>query len=129
MMAVLARYHKQRRVQRGSWVARFTQQRRNYRGSTKPTAPTLTSINPTTHAVGPAQTDFTITCTGTLFVSGVTRITINGLDVATTFVSATSVTTLFDANNDLVSTTKSVNVRNGPLLTATPKTLTLTYTP
>jgi hypothetical protein len=127
-MAVLARYHKQRRVQRGAWVARFTQQRRNYRGSTKPTAPTLASISPTSHAVGEDSTDFTITCTGTGFVTGVTVITINGLDQPTTFVSATSVTCPFDANNDLVSTTKSVNVRNGPLLTATPKTLTLTYT-
>ena len=122
-MATLARYHKQRRVTRGSWKARFTKQRVNLRGSTTPTAPTLTSISPTTGVHGAA--DQTVTCTGTGFVSGITKVTVGVIDMNTTFVSATSVTFVMPLSS-LVAGTQSVNVRNGSLFSATPKTYTVT---
>jgi hypothetical protein len=122
-MATLARYHKQRRVTRGSWKPRFTKQRINYRGSTKPTAPTLASISPTTGVHGAANQ--TVTCTGTGYVSGITKVMVGSLDMATTFVSATSVTFVMPLSS-LVAGTQSVNVRNGTLITATPKTYTVT---
>jgi len=122
-MAVLARYHKARRVTRGSWKPRFTKQKVNLRGTTKPTAPTLTSISPTTGVHGAA--DQTVTCTGTGFVSGITKVTVGVIDVTTTFVSATSVTFVMPLSR-LVAGTQSVNVRNGTLFSATPKTYTVT---
>jgi len=122
-MTTLARYHRQRRVTRGSWKARFTNQKINYRGSTKPTAPTLTSISPTTGVHGAANQ--TVTCTGTGFVSGLTHVTVGFIDMATTFVSATSVTFVMPLST-LVAGTQSVNVRNGTLFSTTPKTYTIT---
>jgi ribosomal protein S9 len=122
-MAVLARYHHQRRVLRGSWKPRFTKQRINYRGTTKPTAPTLASISPSTGVAGNGTA--TITCTGTGFVSGVTRATVNGIDHATTFVSSTSVTFVMPLSG-MSAGTVAVNVRNGSLFTATPRTYTVT---
>ena len=122
-MAVLARYHKQRRVTRGSWKARFTKQKVSLRGTTKPTAPTLASISPTTGVH--AAADQTVTCTGTGFVSGVTKVTVGVIDMATTFVSATSVTFVMPLSR-LVAGTQTVNVRNGTLFSATPKTYTVT---
>lgn len=122
-MAKVAKFHKQRRVRRGSWTARFTKQRRNWRGTTKPTAPTLTSISPTTAVAGGANA--TVTCTGTGFVTGVTKVTVDGDDMPTTFVSATSVTFVMPVSA-LPAGTHSVNVRNGPLFTVTAKTFTLT---
>jgi hypothetical protein len=123
-MAVMARYHKQRRVQRGSWKPRFTKQKVNLRGTTKPTAPTLTSISPTTGVHGAANA--TVTCTGTGFVTGVTKVTMDGLDQATTFVSATSVTFVMPLLTEPAADTRSINVRNGTLFSATPKTYTIT---
>jgi len=122
-MAVLSRYQKQRRVSRGSWRPRFTKQRINYRGTTKPTAPVLSSISPTTGVHGAAAQ--TVTCTGTGFVSGITKVVIGVLDQPTTFVSATSVTFLMPLPQ-LVAGTQTVNVRNGTLFSATPKTYTVT---
>lgn len=123
-MAVLARYHKQRTVRRGAWVARFTKQKRNYRGSTKPTAPTLTSISPSTGVHGAANQ--TVTCTGTGFVSGQTTVTLNGVDQTTTWVSATSCTFVMQLGKYAAATTVAINVHVGPLITATPRTYTIT---
>ena len=124
-MTVQARYRNQRRVQRGSWKAPFTKQRVNTRGSTSGAAlslPTLASIAPTTNTAAGAA--FTVTCTGTNFISGITRATVGGRDVATTFVSATSVTFSFPRPQS--AGTYSVNVHNGPKFSTTPRTLTLT---
>jgi len=120
-MPVTARFVKQRRVKRGVLKARFKNQRRNWRGSTKGNLPTLTSISPTT-AVHDASV--TITCTGTNFLSGVTKVTLNGGVYPTTFVSATSVTTTFVAPAG--AQTVQVNVQNGALASVTPKPLTIT---
>ena len=68
----------------------------------------------------------TVTCTGTGFVSGMTKATVNGVDQTTTFVSATSCTFVLALTKYPVATTLSVNVRIGPLLTATPRTFTVT---
>jgi hypothetical protein len=122
-MAVLARYHKQRRVMRGAWKPRFTKQKVNYRGTTKPTAPTLASISPTTGVHGAANQ--TVTCTGTGFVSGITTVVLGVLEQPTTFVSATSVTFAMPLLL-LVAGPQTVNVRNGTLFSATPKTYTVT---
>lgn len=122
-MTVLARYHRQRAVTRGAWVARFTHQKVNYRGSSTPTAPTLTSISPTTGVAGNGTA--TVTCTGTGFITGFTTVTVNGIDHPTTFVSATSVTFVMPLSG-MSAGTVSVNVRNGTLFTATPKTYTVT---
>jgi len=122
-MAVMARYHKQRRVMRGAWKPRFTKQKVNYRGTTKPTAPTLASISPTTGVHGAANQ--TVTCTGTGFVSGITKVVLGVLDQPTTFVSATSVTFAMPLPL-LLAGTQTVNVRNGTLFSATPKTYTVT---
>lgn len=123
-MAVLARYHRQRRVKRGAWVARFTGQKVNLRGSTAPTAPTLASISPTTGVAG--NSDATVTLTGTGFVTGFTVATLNGVDQATTFVSSTSVTFALPLSSLAAAGTLSVNVRNGTLFSVTPRTYTVT---
>ena len=123
-MAVAARYHYQRKVNRGSWIPRFTKQRINTRGTTAPTAPTLTSISPTTAEAGAANG--TLTATGTGFISGITRITVDGNDQTTHFTSATVVTCPLTSSTYPGAGTLSVNVRNGPLFTATPKTFTFT---
>ena len=123
-MAVLARMHKQRKVNRASWKVRFTKQRTIRRGSAgvaTALTPTLASIAPTTvTAISPVGT---VTCTGTNFVSGVTTATVNGVDHPTTFVSATSVTFPLDPT---VAGTLSINVRNGSKFSTTAKTLTVT---
>jgi hypothetical protein len=122
-MMPLARYHKQRRVMRGSWRPRFTKQKVNYRGSTKPAAPTLASISPTTGVHGAAN--MTVTCTGTGFISGITKVVVGSIDMATTFVSATSVTFVMPLPQ-LVAGPQTVNVRNGTKFSTTPKTFTVT---
>ena len=121
-MAIASRYQRQRRVTRGAWKSRFTKQRINYRGTTKPTTPVLSSISPTTGVAGaPNQI---VTCTGTGFVSGITKVTVGSLDLPTTFVSATSVTFVMPLPT-LVAGTQTVNVRNGTLFSTTPKTYTV----
>lgn len=122
-MATLARYHKQRRVTRGSWKSRFTRQRVNLRGTTTSAVPVLTSISPTTGEAGAANQ--TVTCTGTGFVSGRTVVTVGLVDMATHFVSATSVTFVMPLSS-LVAGTQTVNVRNGTKFSTTPKTYTVT---
>ena len=122
-MATLARYHKQRRVTRGSWKSRFTNQKVNLRGTTTSAVPVLSSISPTTGVHGAA--DQTVTCTGTGFVSGRTVVTVGAIDMPTTFVSATSVTFVMPLST-LVAGTQSVNVRNGTKFSTTPKTYTVT---
>jgi hypothetical protein len=123
-MPVQARYRKQRRVTRGAWRPRFTKQKVNYRGSTKIAAPTLASISPTTGVKGAANA--TITCTGTGFVSEITKVTFDGVDQVTTFSSATVVTAVMPLLTITTAGTKSVNVRTGTLFSATPKTYTVT---
>ena len=78
-MATMARFRKQRRVNRNSWKPRFTRQRVNNRGSTGGAAlatPTLASIAPTTTTV--AALPRTVTCTGTNFLSGITTVVVGG---------------------------------------------------
>ena len=124
-MPTLARFRRQRLVNRGSWKAPFTRQRVNTRGSTSGTAlttPTLTSIAPTTNTAAGAA--FTVTCTGTNFVAGITRATVNLKDRYTTVVSPTSVT--FSFPRPAAAGTYSVNVHNGQKFSTTPQTLTIT---
>ena len=124
-MPTLAVFRKQRRVTRGAWGPRFTRQRVNTRGSTNGaalTTPTLASISPTTNTAAGAA--FTVTCTGTNFVSGITRVTVNRKDRYTTYVSATSVT--FSFPRPAVAGTYSVNVHNGEKFAPTARTLTIT---
>jgi len=124
-MPSLARYHHQRRNNRGAWKAPFTRQRINTRGSTNGaalTTPTLASITPTTNTAAGAA--FTVTCTGTNFVSGITRVTVNLKDMPTTYVSATSCT--FSFPRPAVAGTYSVNVHNGQKFAAVARTLTIT---
>jgi len=120
----VARYHYQRRVTRGSWVPRFTKQKRNWRGTDEPAVPTLTSISPTTGVHGGALT--TVTATGTGFIDGYSKITVDGLDQTTTWVSATSMTFQVSLAKYSGATTLSVNVRTGPSFSTTPKTFTIT---
>lgn len=60
------------------------------------TPPTITSISPTTALV--ADPAVTVTVTGTGFKTGA-KIRVDGTDVTTTFVSATSLTTSYDATS------------------------------
>jgi hypothetical protein len=126
-MMPIARMHKQRKVTRASWKPRFSKQRMNWRGTSKFARPTLASIAPTT-AVAVTGADFTLTCTGTGFVAGVTVIVFNGGDERTTFVSATSVTTIVKPSLVGSPITLQVDVRNGPLLSGTSKAFTFTAT-
>jgi hypothetical protein len=122
-MTTLAKFRKQRPVRRGAWKARFTNQKLNSRGSSTFTAPTLTSISPSTGVHGAANQ--TVTCTGTGFITGVTKVTIGFIDTTTTFVSATSVTFVMPLSQ-FVAGTQSINVRNGTKFSTTPKTYTVT---
>jgi hypothetical protein len=120
----IAKFHKQRRVRRGVYKARFTKQRQNWRGTTKAAAtPTLASISPTNVDEDAANT--TVTLTGTGFVSGVTRATVNGGDVSTTYVSATSLTIVLPASMLVDPGTLSISVHSGLLVAPTPQTFTI----
>ena len=121
-MPTVARYTKQRAVTRAPHKVRFTKQRLIRRGSTATTLPTLASIAPTTTTAAAAAT--TITCTGTNFVSGVTKAMVNNVDQPTTYVSATSVTFVFKGPS--TAGTRNVLVHNGEKYSTTPRTLTLT---
>ena len=70
--------------------------------------PLITAISPASSNQGVA---FTLTVTGTGFIDS-TQIVINGAAVATTFVSATSLTTQIAAQPYGAGTTMAVNVRN-----------------
>ena len=123
-MPTMARFRRQRRVTRASWKVRFTKQRINNRGSTGGatlTTPTLASISPTTTTA--AALPRTVTCTGTNYVAGVTKVTVGLVDMLTTFVSATSVTFTCPA---ALPGTLVVNVRNGTKFSTTPRNLTVT---
>lgn len=121
----IAKYHKQRRVTRNAWKKRFTVQRINYRGTTKGAAiPTLASISPTTVVHGGAN--LTVTLTGTGFISGLTKATVNGGDVATTYVSATSCTCVVPSTMMLSATTLTIGVHNADQVATATKTLTVT---
>jgi hypothetical protein len=122
-MAQLPRFAKQRSVQRNTFKKRFTVQRQHRLGWTTTTLPTLASIAPTTVVHGAAAG--TVTCTGTNFVSGVTKVTVNGRDRPTTFVSATVVTAPYTPSATAGSNI-TVNVHNGEKISTTPKTLTVT---
>jgi len=122
-MTTIARFRTQRRVTRGAWRARFTHQKLNSRGSSTFTTPTLTSISPTTAVHGAANA--TLTATGTGFVAGITKITYNGIDQATTVASGTSATAVLP-NLTAPIGTMSVNVRTVTLFSTTAKTFTWT---
>jgi hypothetical protein len=66
----------------------------------------------------------TVTCTGTGFTTN-SRVVVGVLDMATTFVSATSLTFVMPLSQ-LVAGTQTVNVRTGTLFSTTPKTYTVT---
>lgn len=120
----IARYHYQRSVNRRAWGPRFTRQRQNWRGTTKAAAtPTLTSISPTNEDED--EPAVTVTCTGTGFVEDVTTAMINGNDVPTTYVSATSLTFVIPADRLVDPGTLSINVHSGLLVSTTPKTFTI----
>lgn len=124
-MTTLARFRKQRTWNRSAWKPRFTKKRVIQRGSTNTATmplPTLTTIAPTTALATAAA--FVVTCTGTNFISGITKATVNDIQQQTTFVSATSVT--FVANTPSAVGSYTVNVINGSKVSTTPKTLTLT---
>lgn len=88
-------------------------------GSTSPTDPYITGINPSTIAATAGAT--LITVTGARFAAGCT-IEFDNVAVPTTFVSATSVTTSFDPT---VAKVISVSVRSG---TEESNNVTLTVT-
>jgi hypothetical protein len=119
----VARMHSQRTVKRASWEKRFTKQRRIWRGTTKFARPTLASISPTTAVKGGAN--LTLTCTGTGFTPD-SIITFNNGDESTTYVSATSLTTVVKPSLVTVAGVYPVNVRNGPLFSTTPRNFTFT---
>jgi hypothetical protein len=124
-MTTIARFRKQRTVTRAPWKPRFTKQRINDRGSTTQSTmplPTLASIAPTTATV--AALPVTITCTGTNFISGITRATVNGVNQQTAYVSATSCT--FVANAGAPVGAYAVLVRNGNKVSTVPRTFTVT---
>jgi hypothetical protein len=75
-------------------------------GDSTPAAPVLSSISPTT--VAAAAGAGTVTMTGTGFRDGAV-IRIDGREVATTFVSATSLTTSYDPTT---AGTRQFTVRN-----------------
>lgn len=86
-------------------------------------APTLSSIDPTTVAAGSAS--FTLTATGTNYVTG-TTILWNGAPLTTTVKSATQLTATVSAAQIATAGTVSVSVRKPD--TTTSGTLTLTVT-
>lgn len=123
----IAKYHKQRRVRQTTWKSRFTKQRQNWRGSTKAAAtPTVASIAPATVVKGAANT--TVTLTGTGFVSGVTKATLNGGDVTTTFISATSISCVIPASALVNAGTIAVGAHSGLLVAPVSRTFTVTAT-
>jgi hypothetical protein len=123
----IAKYHKQRRNTRGTWKPRFTKQKQNWRGSTKAAAtPTVASIAPATVVMGAANT--TVTLTGTGFVSGVTKATLNGGDVTTTFISATSISCVIPATALTTAKAIAVGAHSGLLVAPVSRTFTVTAT-
>lgn len=86
-------------------------------------APALTSISPATAVAGGAQ--FTLTVTGTGFISGRSQIVWGADPVATTFVSATSLTAVIDAAKIAAAGDVLITVFTGPLM-AVPKPFTIT---
>jgi hypothetical protein len=90
--------------------------------------PTLASISPTTVVHGVANA--VVTCTGTNFFAAATgrpgtTVMYGNDQLATTFVSATSVTAIFPHLTAPVGTV-SVNVRNAGAASTTPRTFTYT---
>lgn len=75
--------------------------------------PTLTAISPTTKVAGSAT--FTLTATGTNFVTGLSKIYWGPDPVATTFVSATSLTASIDATKVAAAGTVPITVVTGSL--------------
>jgi len=73
-------------------------------------APTISALSPNTSAVNTGTK--TVTVTGTNFISGLTQVEIGVVAVATTFVSATSVT--FQLNTaQFLAGVQQIKVRNG----------------
>ena len=87
------------------------------------TGPTLTSISPTTAVAG--GNAFTLTCTGTGFITGRSQVVFGADPVPTTFVSATSLTAQIDAAKIAVAGDALVTVITGSLVTAS-KPFTIT---
>ena len=88
------------------------------------TGPTLTAISPSTKVAGAGG--FTLTCTGTGFVSGRSQIFWGPDPVPTTFVSATSITAAIEAAKVAAAGDVLITVVTGPLTTAS---LPFTITP
>ena len=122
----IARFVKQRRVRRGAWnKTRFSIQRRNWRGSTKAAAtPTVSSIAPSTAVAG--GPNLTVTLTGTGFVNGTTKATVNGGAVATTFINTTSISCVVPATMMLSAIVLQIGAITGQLAAPVTRPLTIT---
>lgn len=72
--------------------------------------PTISSLSPNTIAHGAGNA--TVTVNGTGFVNHGSKINYGGVDLATTFVSATQLTATFP-HSTAVAGTKVIKVRNG----------------
>ena len=88
--------------------------------------PVLGSISPTTAALGAAQ--LTLTATGSGFTTGNTVILFKGNPLATTFVSATSLTAPLLPATHLAGSWPVQIRKGGSLLSADDKTFTITPT-
>ena len=88
------------------------------------TGPTLTAISPTTKVAGAGG--FTLTCTGTGFITGRSIVYWGADPVPTTFVSATSITAAITAQQVATAGDVLVTVMTGPLATVS---LPFTITP
>ncbi len=88
-------------------------------------APTLSSISPTTKAVGDAQ--FSLTVNGTNFIDGVSTVNLNGSPRSTSFVSSIQLTATIPASDLLTAGSRNITVVNaGPGGGTTgPQTLTV----
>ncbi len=87
--------------------------------------PTITSITPSTTPAGSA---FTLTVTGTNFLSGAT-VSLNGTALATTFVSATQLTAAVPANLVAQAGTAQITAANPGGTASNAVTLTITTRP
>lgn len=86
-------------------------------------APTLTAISPDKTNVG--GDDFTMTITGTNFITNVTTIDVAGVNRPATVLNSTKLTTLISASDVSTFGDKAVIVVNPPNLMSTPLTLTV----
>lgn len=90
-------------------------------------SPTISAVSPTSVQAG--STPSTITVTGTGFINQYSQITVNGVPRATTFVSATSLTTPLTGSDLLVAGVDQVQVVTSTPGGGTSNTLTFAVNP